>query len=310
MLINESASACAKIILVGEHAVVYGHPAIAIPVSSLRAKATITQTNQPFKIVAKDLKRTYDFTEQADSAVQRLTKLVLDYLNTPPPNVTITLQSDIPIASGLGSGASISTALARALSVATQKNLPTAMLSDLVYEVEKIHHGTPSGIDNTVIAYEQPIYFKRGEAIQTISIKKSFHILIANTGKVALTHESVGDVRKQYEKHPAKTTEILDKIGVLVANSQRAIELGDIKKLGERMTDNHRYLQELTVSSPELDLLVDVAIQNGADGAKLSGGGRGGNMIALVEPQLKTTVATALTNAGAVQVFNTKVSAG
>ena len=309
MSTNPVSSACAKIILVGEHAVVYGYPSIAIPVSSLRAKATVEYTKQPFKIIAEDLNRTFEFTRQADSAVQQLTNLVLDYLQTPPPDVTITLQSDIPIASGLGSGAAISTAIGRALAIATQQDIPIDKLNDLVYEVEKIHHGTPSGVDNTVIVYEQPIYFQRGHPIEMFKIGKPFHLIIADTGKVALTHESVGDVRKIHEAKPEETTLTFEEIEKLVMESRQAIESGQIEILGQLMIQNHRHLQALTVSSLELDKLVDVALQAGAYGAKLSGGGRGGNMIALVNEKTESIVQQALENSGAVSVFSTIVQA-
>src|SRR5690606_29176624 len=121
--------------------------------------------------------------------------LVLRALDAAPPSATIRIRSDIPIASGLGSGAAVSTALARALCALLERELDDAALNTLIYEVEKIHHGTPSGIDNTVIVYERPIYFMRGKPIQPVTIGAPFTLLIGDTGKSASTREAVAGVR-------------------------------------------------------------------------------------------------------------------
>ncbi|MBZ0277676.1 MAG: mevalonate kinase, partial [Anaerolineae bacterium] len=196
-------------------------------------------------------------------------------------------------------------AVIRALSVALNCALDAAVLNDLVYEVEKLHHGTPSGIDNTVIVYEQPVYFVRGLPIERLSIGAPLHLLIADTGQSALTRVAVGDVRALYESNTVRIQTIVDAIGELVKHARRAIEKGDLMSLGALMNENHIYLQQLTVSSTELDKLVFAAQDAGAIGAKLSGGGRGGNMIALVTPETIETVQAALLTAGAVRVFAT-----
>lgn len=308
------ASAPAKIILFGEHAVVYGQPAIAVPVSSLRATATVTPNNpsgQGLRIAAADLNEILPVaieSEIVDHSLATTARLVLKTLNKTPPDVTITLRSAIPMASGLGSGAAVSTALGRALSDAVQQTIENETLNALVYEMEKTYHGTPSGIDNTVIVYEQPVYFVRGAPIETITIDTPFMLLIGDTGQGALTKIAVGDVRKLFEAEPEHIQPILDSIGALVRQAKIAIENGDINALGPLMLQNHALLQQLTVSSPKLDQLVEAAVSAGATGAKLSGGGRGGNMIALVTPETSETVRQALLNAGAVRVFETTVT--
>ena len=125
---------------------------------------------------------------------------MLKQLNASPPDVTITIRSDIPIASGLGSGAAVSTALARALCAHSGAPLDEAALNGLIYEVEKIHHGTPSGIDNTVIVYERPVYFVRGQPIEQLTIGAPFTLLIGDTGKSASTRAAVAGVRELYEQ--------------------------------------------------------------------------------------------------------------
>jgi mevalonate kinase len=307
-------TACAKSILVGEHAVVYGQPAIAVPISSLRVMARVdlnVPAGQGIQIVAADLGKVLlvDITSGSLSDALSLTiQLTVQRLELIPRDFTLMLQSQIPLASGLGSGAAVSTAMIRALLAAFNRSMPLQEVNEIVYEVERIHHGTPSGIDNTVIVYEQPVYFVRSQPIEFLRIGQSFTILIGDTGHGALTRVAVGDVRRLYETDPHTVEPVLEAVGALVSQAREAIETGNIPQLGRLMSENHRYLQQLTVSSPELDYLVDAALSAGALGAKLSGGGRGGNMIALVEERTSHTVREALRRAGAVRVFETLVA--
>jgi len=305
-------SAPAKIILLGEHAVVYGRPAIAVPVSSLRATAT-AEPGAPgsgLHIFAADLNQTLPVnvhSELVDNALIQTARLLLQTLNRPALDLVVTLRSQIPMASGLGSGAAVSTALALALNSALGSPLDRAQINDLIFQVETLHHGTPSGIDNTVVVYEQPVYFVRGQPLESVRIGAPLTLLIADTGQGALTKIAVGAVRELYNADPQRIQPVLDEIGALVLEARQAIELGDSVNLGKLVSRNHEYLKILTVSSPELDILVDAALQAGALGAKLSGGGRGGNMIALVTEQTAPHVRTALARAGAVRVFDTTV---
>lgn len=306
------ASAPAKVILFGEHAVVYDQPAIAVPVSSLRATATVNPgTRADLRIIAADIGKTTviaSLSQSIDDALALTARLLLQRLDQPVPNLDITLNSQIPIASGLGSGAAITTALARALCAALDARLDDAELNAIVYEVEKLHHGTPSGIDNTVIVYEQPVFFIRGKPIEPIQIAEPFTLLIADTGKPGLTRIAVSAVRALYESQPQRTQPLLDEIGAIARQARQAIETGAVEQLGPLMSRNHALLQQLTVSSPELDNLVQAALDAGAAGAKLSGGGRGGNMIALISPERAEALSEALRTAGAVQVIETRVA--
>jgi mevalonate kinase len=303
------ATAPAKIILLGEHAVVYGQPAVAIPVSGLRATAT-AEPNAPgrgLQIVLSDTEIILPIEVQAEKTHHPLALIanqILSLLNAPTLDLTITVKSEIPIASGLGSGAAISAVVGRVLSSALHHPLNDTELNDLVYQVEKLHHGTPSGIDNTVIVYERPVYFVKGHNIDFFSVKGRFNFLIADTGVSALTRIAVGDVNKLYNDRPEYYQHIFEIVGGLVTKARTALENGNQAELGSLMNQNHIYLSELTVSSPELDRLVDAAQKAGASGAKLSGGGRGGNMIALVSTETLPTVRSALFEAGAVRVFD------
>lgn len=305
------ASAPAKVILLGEHAVVYGIPAIAIPIPSLRAFATVDKAYDRFSIVADDLKNdnvslSVDIND-VNNPLTQIALLIFDYYQIDQPNLKISIRSDIPIASGLGSGAAVSTAIGRAIASALEVELSDSILNEMVFEVEKYHHGTPSGIDNTVIVYENPIYYVKDEPIQHLEIGKPFHIIVADTGQTALTHEAVGDVRRLYEGQPEQVKSIFERIENIVIQAKNSIKQGDFIQLGQLMSENHHYLQELTVSSPRLDLLVNIAMESGAFGAKLSGGGRGGNMIALVNESDVKSVTKALHNGGAKRVFSSVI---
>ncbi len=306
-----TASAPGKIILFGEHAVVYGRPAIAAPVSQVRATAVVE--NSPasgIRLIAPDLGQEMMLTEAPPghpiAAVIRQFELAA---NLPVlPDLVITVTSDIPIASGLGSGAAITAAVIRALCrhLGLDEYLTPAWVSAQTYEVEKIHHGTPSGIDNTVVSYEMPVYFTRRKPqnrIETFSVAAPLHFLVADTAVSSSTKEVVGDVRRQWQEDRAAFDAIFDGCGRIARAARQAIEQGDLETVGRLMNENHQLLQEMTVSCPELDRLATAALSAGALGAKLSGAGRGGNMIALATAETAASVSEALLNAGARSVL-------
>ncbi len=302
------ATAPGKVILFGEHAVVYGQPALAVPLLDLRATA-IVESGAPgsgLAISAEDLNLQLSLAEAAAHALALTARLVLDQLAVPEPDARITVRSDIPIASGLGSGAAVSAALARALTGYLGQPLSDGDLSALVYEVEKFHHGTPSGIDNTVVCFEQPVYFVRGQAPEILRPGRPFELIVGDTGVASPTRETVSAVRKARERNRERLELIFAAIGSITDRARTAIEQGDIPYLGPLMNDNQALLRRLKVSSPELEALIAAALGAGAAGAKLSGGGGGGSMIALVEGNVDA-VRNALYEAGATRVFHTVV---
>ncbi len=304
------ASAPAKVILFGEHAVVYGQPAIAVPVSSLRVNVRVSESAQDGVAIVTPLLNEVLRLDDADvdnNPLVAAVRYALDALQVQGANVILQITSQIPVASGLGSGAAVSAAIVRGLAQQFGRVLEDDVVNELVFKVEKLYHGTPSGVDNTVIVYEQPVYFVKGQPIERLTFSGEYRLLIADTGKAALTRVAVGDVRKLYEREPARIQPILEAIGDVVRQARQALEAGNSVAVGQLMWRNHELLNELTVSSPELDVLVEAARSAGALGAKLSGGGRGGNMIALVTEETQSAVHEALIAAGAVRVFETTV---
>jgi mevalonate kinase len=313
-----TATAPGKVILFGEHAVVYGHPAIAAPVSKVRARAVIQpEPRRPSgwaRLQAPDIGLEANLDElPGGHPLAQAVLLVFDELRVSrPPAMIIRVTSTIPVAAGLGSGTAISVALMRALSGFLGHPLPQDRISGLAYEVEKIYHETPSGIDNTVVTYSQPVYFIRGmgeldDRIELLSVAQEIHVVIGDTGISSPTSQAVGDVRRGWQAEPERYNRLFEQIGALARDARRVLENGRAEELGPLMDENHTLLCELGVSSGELDSLVAAARASGALGAKLSGGGRGGNMIALVTPETAGSVAGALLAAGAKNTILTTI---
>jgi len=313
------ASAPGKIILFGEHAVVYGRPALAVPVTQVHADVEVTAApRRGIWIHAPDVNLHAELASlSADHPLGAAIRSVFGPHPRPlsrfrerggGEGIEINISSTIPVASGLGSGAAVTVALLRALSSFLLRSLSFDEVNSLAYEIEKLHHGTPSGIDNTVITYARPVYFIKGQPIETFTVGAPFTIVIGDTGIRAPTKESVGDVRKLWEADQARWEKVFDEVGEIAKSAREKIERGKKKEeLGALMNANHALLQEMTVSSLELDRLIVAARVAGALGAKLSGGGRGGNMIALVEKESAPAVAEALMSAGAKRTIITEV---
>ncbi len=310
--------ACApgKVILVGEHAVVYGRAAVALPVREVQAQAMVEDAGrgQGVVIVARDLGMSCALGRgDLETALHPLEVTVVGVLQhlglSPEQDLTITVSSTVPIARGLGSGAAVSTAITRAVARHFSRELTAAEVSRLVYEVERLHHGTPSGIDNTVIAYERPVYFVRGQSLETFTVARPMSLVIADTGLESPTREVVGAVREAWLRSRDRYEDLFDQVGAIATEVRRCIEEGRLALVGRKMNENHRLLQEMGVSHPRLDALVQAATDHGALGAKLSGAGRGGNMIALVPRERREEVGQALWSAGAQNVIQTEVPA-
>ena len=308
-----SGSAPGKIILFGEHAVVYGHPAIAIPVNQVRARAVITPdiVGQPggVQITAPDIGLDSPIADlPIDDAIAKTVSETLAALDiTDSPAFKLRVTSTIPLAAGLGSGAAASVAVIRAVAGFLGRTLADEAISKIAFEVEKIHHGTPSGIDNTVVTYEKPVYFIKDQKIEIFDVPNTLTFVIADTGIKSSTAITVGDVRSAWQNDKNKCEAIFSEIGDISRLARKLIKTGEQVKLGNLMDSNQTLLCQLGVSSSKLENLIDAARNAGALGAKISGGGRGGNMIALVEEESAAEVEDALLSAGAVNTIVTNV---
>lgn len=271
------ASASGKTILFGEHAVVYGYPGIAIPLPSLRLGVAIVPSER-FRVVSRQVELDIALEELPENDPLRiLINLLTDRFGPPPGPIELRISSKLPVAAGLGSGAALSVALVRAYAQMIGIAVSAVEISEIAFEIEKIYHGNPSGIDNSVIAFEKPIYYIKNETIEPIETAAELPILIADSGRKSATIDVVTDVRKRF---PANRP-ILKAIGQLTTEAVPALKSGSLASTGALMNENQRLLRELTVSNPELDRIAELALQSGALGAKLTGAGRGGNMLIL-----------------------------
>ncbi|HSB88457.1 MAG TPA: mevalonate kinase [Anaerolineales bacterium] len=307
------AAAPGKIILLGEHAVVYGRPAIAVPVRQVQAVVDVEELpdgrRDDVLIDSPTMGLRAWLSEMgADDPLSQITRRTLEAVEgLAGRSISVRIDSTIPIASGLGSGAAVSVAVARGLSRHLGRPLDAQAVSELAFEVEKLHHGTPSGIDNTVIAFDRPVYFVRGSKPETLSVGAAVHLVIADTGRAASTAVAVAHVRRRWEADRTGVERVFDDIAHLVRRARSRLEAGEPEGLGLLMNENQTHLEWLGVSSPELDRLVLASRDSGAYGAKLSGGGMGGHMIAIVPEAAAPAVAQALQAAGATHVITTRV---
>lgn len=301
-----------KAILFGEHFVVYGFPAIAAGISSVTtAKLTRVRSfghtlvdNRPAMPGYKEKK----YEEQKTSLENILKHLNID---TTRMGFQIDLEGDLVCASGIGASAASCVAIVRSLNDEFKLGLNDEQVNEAAYEGEKGYHGTPSGLDNTVSTYGGLVWFERDLSggppkFERLNLKKAVHLVIASTGITASTTVVVGAVKIRKEADPKWFDSISEKYNQVVHDGKDALIQLDLPKVGELMNKNHELLQELSVSCEELDNLVKVARENGAIGAKMTGTGRGGNMIALApDEDTAKQIAESLEKARAAGVWIT-----
>jgi len=310
-----SATAPGKIILFGEHAVVYNRPAIAIPFMGVQARAMILANplgpSNQVRIEAKDIG--FDqFLDQLDPRHPFAISIqgVKDFLRIERlPAMHIRINSTIPVAAGMGSSAAVAVAIVRALSQFIGHPLDNDTVNAIAFKVEEQLHGTPSGVDNTVITFAKPVYFSRVKPLEFLSIKAPIDLIIADSGQTAATGPMVEGVRRRRLKDPELYDTLFNRIEALVDLARNSLETGSSENLGTLMNNNHEILQSMGVSTLELDTLVQIALATGATGAKLTGGGGGGNIVALAPAAKVEIIKDALLGAGARQVWQTRVAA-
>ncbi|MGY5871706.1 MAG: mevalonate kinase [Candidatus Thorarchaeota archaeon] len=301
-----------KAILFGEHFVVYGFPALAAGISSVTtAKLTRVRSfghtlvdNRPAMPGYKEKK----YEEQKASLENILRHLNID---TTKMGFQIDLEGDLVCASGIGASAASCVAIARSLNDEFNLGLNDDQINEAAYEGEKGYHGTPSGLDNTASTYGGLVWFERDLSggppkFEKLKLDKAVNLVIASTGITASTIEVVGAVKIRKDADPKWFETISNEYNQLVHDGKEALIQLNLSKVGELMNKNHELLQDLTVSCEELDNLVKVARENDAIGAKMTGTGRGGNMIALApDEDTAIQIAEALEKARAAGVWTT-----
>ena len=325
---------CAKVILFGEHSVVYGHSAVALPLKNLRMQATVVRCNSIDSDISdvsatgvtsatsatNETSATGESTPNPDS---RVTLSCLDFtgkLSDIPPRFSsiraairealkfakwngeplhVTTKSDFPPERGLGSSAAAAGAVIRAILDYYGVRASEHELFELTQAAECVAHGCSSGLDATATSASWPVRFKCGE-FSRMDICMRAWLVLADSGCKGMTRETVEVLRARLDVQPDKVGAQLDNLGAIAAEAEVDLALGRAESMGARMTRAHKILADLGVSTPQLDKLVRVACEHGALGAKLTGGGGGGCVIALADTAAAAErISAALREAGA-----------
>jgi len=301
-----------KVILFNEHFVVHGVPGIVSALDST-ADAEVKKIDEGGIIVKDERKGSKGYTEkkkiQQKESIDRMLEAMGVSKNV---SLDIWLSGNLPGFSGLGASAASSVAIARAMTQEFGMSLSDKRINEIAYEAEKAYAGTPSGIDNTAATFGGLIWFKKNleggpNKIERLNIKEPVEIIIANTGLVANTKEMVLGVAERKRKYPEKYNPLFKEAEVLVHKARTALEQFDLKRVGELMNECHTLLQGIEVSCKELDYLVKLARDNGAYGAKMTGGGGGGCIVTLTPgKELQEKVASVIEKEG-FKVLRTKI---
>lgn len=299
-----SGRAHGKIILIGEHAVVHNEPAIAIPFTSASVEVTIEKLDGESTMDSiYHTGKIKDAPIELNNLIETL-KAVCDYFETSTKNLHITINSNIPAERGMGSSAAVATALVRALFYKFETDLSDELLYRFVSISENIAHGNPSGLDAKVVSSTDSIFYVKNKAADFFKMDLPGYLVVADTGEKGATGEAVADVGRLVADRKTGAKQLISNLGDLANKARRFIETKDLERLGEILEQAQDNLQKLTVSNEKLDALIQTAKDNGALGAKLTGGGRGGCMIALVDKAERAQELTdAFLEAGATKTW-------
>ncbi|MEM7097507.1 MAG: hydroxymethylglutaryl-CoA reductase, degradative [Pseudomonadota bacterium] len=284
-LTAERHSASGKIILLGEHAVVYGRPAIALPIPLAVEASVQKDVSDGVNIVIPR----WGLEQQVHEATQGFGGILaevfaqLELLNT---DMLIEVFPHVPRAQGLGGSSALAVAILRAVNHSYDLALTDHQINDFAFQCEKAAHGTPSGVDNTVATFGAPLWYQRineQPTFESLKLGQELNLVVGMSGQESLTAETVGQVRNAWKQAPQRYEGIFDQIAVFTNTAREALAGGQLAEVGELMNLCHGYLNALQLSTPGLEELIHIARKQGAYGAKLTGGGGGGSMISLAE---------------------------
>jgi hydroxymethylglutaryl-CoA reductase len=290
-------SAAGKVILLGEHAVVYGKHALALPIPEA-VNATVHEVARGLTVEVPDWRLSLEVSPDADGIDAAVLRIV-DRLGIPRDGFAIRVRSALPSAMGLGSSAAFAVAIVRAFDRLLGLSLDDAQVNEIAFDCERLAHGSPSGVDNTLATYGRPLLFRSGDGglIEPLELAAPPPIVVACSHDAGVTHEQVAGVRARYERQRTAYAAIFDQIDELGIAGAKALVAGDYAGLGQLMDVCQGLLNAIGVSTPALEQMVAIAREAGAAGAKLTGAGGGGSIVAVC-PGKVSDVAAALQAAG------------
>lgn len=292
-----------KLILTGEHAVVYGFPAIAIPFP-LEVTSIVERYDGEIMLACSYYFGPIDKAPEPLKGIVTCIKKTLKYLKKPFKGLLIRLHSEIPLGRGLGSSAAIAVATVKSLFLFYEKSIIQEKLMELVQVAEVYAHGNPSGIDMEAVSSKFPIFFQKGRNTLPLPVAVPFHLVVADSGKMSDTLTAVKKVKENYSSRRELIKNSMERIGEIGRLAKAALLKGDSKMLGRLLDANHQELITLGVSNDHLNILVHISRNEGALGVKMTGGGCGGCIIALARSRGHAEqIAKRLLDAGAEKTW-------
>jgi hydroxymethylglutaryl-CoA reductase len=280
----ETGVGCGKVILLGEHAVVYGRHAIALPLP-LTVRAVVEDCDSGMELLIPRWGIEYQLAKSPEQrrSFEKAAGAIIDRLDLTTRGMRIEVFPDVPRGMGMGGSAALAVAIVRALDKHYRLNLSDEEVNELAFLSEQIAHGQPSGVDNTVATYGQPLVFRKGTPplVENLNLPAPLSLVLGMTNTEGLTAKTVSRVREARERKPKLYEKIFDDIDALVLQAVSAVQDNDLATLGELMNVCQGLLNALQVSTPEIERLIGIARRAGALGAKLTGGGGGGAVVAL-----------------------------
>ncbi|MBU3829406.1 MAG: mevalonate kinase [Candidatus Limosilactobacillus merdavium] len=295
----------AKIIMMGEHSVVYGQPAIALPLPDVTLTVTIDRTQEGAHQIHSDyFVGPLNKLPEKMAGVQRLIKSLIQRFNGESDQWIMTIESQLPAERGMGSSAATAVAIVRAFFDLYEEKLDRELLLELADIEEEITHRSPSGLDAATVSSNSPIYFIKGQKGIPLTMNLQATMVIADTGVKGATKEAIAAVKDELENNHDDAEQHIQHLGQLVKLSKEYLANNEVMSLGIALNSAQEDLVALNVSDSHLDRLITAANRNGALGAKLTGGGRGGCMFAITKTALGARkLAGILKENGAHQVW-------
>lgn len=305
------ASAPAKVILFGEHFVVYGEPAIVLAIDKRAyAEAELRDDkrlylhsvnlnlsgyfeSEFFKIEQGDAKGAKSKFEPLKLAVEKVLEIYGENVG-----LDVEVNSTVPVAAGLGSSAAVAVAVTAAVGAILNVKMSKEAVFRISYEAEKIVHGTPSGVDPAISTFGGALLFQMDAGFKPLDVKADVPLVIGCTGVERSTRVQVAKVRDGKNKYPRIIDPMMRAAREIVLRAINALKEDDLETLGDLMNINHALLCGLGISDESLEWLINAARKAGALGAKLTGAGGGGCMIALAENERLEQVMEPIQRAG------------